>query len=604
MFPKTIHDFITEQENSFQSDEIQIGDNWNWNFRNHIQLIFHLKNGKFYTGQNDWLRAFKEIMSPIIELANWTEDLELKDIVFFIENNDKRHLSFLIKKYHDEVYSREHNLDELFDEITEQDNAYGGVLIDVSQKKERPKAIKFTRIAFCDQTDIMAGPRGFKYYFSPSKLKSMEKNGWGKQENGAEGTIDDLILVADSTKDAEGARKGTKKNQTPGKNIEVYVVFGSLPESYLKEGDENTLVDQVQIVAFYNDAKKNRRDFTLYKKKAGEDSQLFFTSDEVEGRGLGRGVGEKTIHPQIWTNFLEINKMSLLEAASKVPMATDDDAFTERNKIQNMENLEITRVAEGRRIWQIPTAAPANIAVLQNAINTWFEHSQFLGVAFDPLMGKEPPSGTTFRGQERVVAQGKGAHDRKRGKRAKFIEKIYRDVIIPQIKKEILNGKEFLSTLSADEMVWVSERMADNYANKQITEDILNGQNPRDKDQLKEEFKLNFNKDSQHSIEILKDEFRDIEIRIGINIAGKQKDLRGLADKILSIIQFAFSNLPAFQQAMQIPAMSKALNDILEYSGISPADFNLAIQKPPQVQQKPQEVSPIQSPELNIPATV
>ena len=183
MFPKTIHDFITEQENSFQSDEIQIGDNWNWNFRNHIQLIFHLKNGVFYTGQNDWLRAFKEIMSPIIELANWTEDLELKDIVFFIENNDKRHLSFLIKKYHDEVYSREHNLDELIDEITEQDNAYGGVLIDVSQKKERPKAIKFTRIAFCDQTDIMAGPRGFKYYFSPSKLKSMEKNGWGKQEN-------------------------------------------------------------------------------------------------------------------------------------------------------------------------------------------------------------------------------------------------------------------------------------------------------------------------------------------------------------------------------------------------------------------------------------
>ena len=584
MFPASIFDFITKAESEFETEEIQIGDNWSWNFRNHVQMIFHLKNGVFFTGENNWLRAFKEVMAPIIELANWTEDLEVKDVTFFIENKDKRHLSLLIKKYHDEVYAKEHNLDELFDEITEHDNTYGGVLIDISQKKERPKAIKLTKIAFCDQTDIMAGPRGFKYYLSPSKLKKMEKNGWGKEENGAEGTIDDLILVADYTKDSEGARKGTKKNRTPGKNIEVYVVFGDLPESYLKDdGDEYELIDQVQIVAAYYDQEKNRQGFTLYRKKAGEDTQMFFTSQEVEGRALGRGVGEKMIQPQIWTNFLEIHKTNLLEAGSKSLLATDDDAFTERNKVQNMENLEVTKFAEGRRIWRIPTESPTAINLLQGAVNAWYEHAQFLGNAFNSLMGKEESSGTTFRGQNQLVTQGKGPHDRKRGKRAKFVEEIYRDRIIPEIKKEILNGKEFLATLSADEMVWVCNQMAENYASKKLIDETLKGnkQYLQDKERLIEEFKQEFKKSNQKLTEILKDDFRDVEVKIGINIAGKQKDLRGLTDKILSIFQFVFANPPAFQAAMQIPGMAKSFGDILEYSGISPSDFDLAITKMP-----------------------
>lgn len=590
MFPETIFQYISSEESKFDTEEVQIGSNWRWSFKNHVQMIFHLKNGVFFSGENDWLRSFKNIMEPVLSLAYWTEDLEVKDVVFFVENSKNRILSFFIKKYHDEIYVREHDIDELFDEITESDVDYGGVLVEMITEK-RPKTLPLTRVAFCDQTDIEGGPIGFKMYLSPNKLRSMTKAGWFDEKNGASGSVEELLTMATFSKDPEGALKGARQNTVAGKSIEVYIVRGSLPVDYLDDsGDLEKTEEQLQIVAFYYDKDKKRQGFTCYRKKADEGTIQFFTSQKVSGRALGRGWGERMLHPQIWTNFLEIHKTQMLQAAAKVPLVTDDETFTNRNQIQDMENLEITTVKEGRRIFQVPTAATANIQLFKNGIDSWFEYAQYAGAAFDPLMGKEQASGTTFRGQERVVQQGRGPHDRLRGKRAKFIEHIYRKRIIPDIKKEILGGKKFLASLSGDEMQWVMDTLSENYANNELREDILNGAEPRDREMLKEEFRQQFMKDGgQKILEILAEEFKDAEINIGINIAGKQKDLAGLSDKVLSVFQFVFSNPAAFQQAMAIPGMSKAFNDILEYSGINQVEFASFAQKLPALQQQPME---------------
>lgn len=608
MTPPSIYSYIKAEENNYETEEIQLGDNWYWNMRKHVQLIFHLKNGVFYTGENNWLRAFKNIMEPLLNLAYWTEDIEVKDVVFFIENKTGRVLSFLIKKYHDEVYVRENDLDTLFDEITESDLDYGGVLVQKTASG-LPEVLPLNSIAFCDQVDALSGPTGFKYNFSPDGLRGMSQYGWGQESNGATVSIEELIQLASFEKDPPSVLSGTK-NQVPGKNIEVYIVRGNLPEHYLK--DNNNMEDyynQVQIVAFYVNKKGDKEGVTLYRKKEVEGSIKFHTSKKIYGRALGRGTGEQLLHPQIWTNFLTIHKTSLLEAASKVPLYTDDSTYQNKNKIQDMENLEITTIEENKRIYQVPTAAPANIQLYEASINEWFEHSQLTGAAFDPILGKEATSGTTFRGQERTVAQGRGLHDRRRGQRAKFIEELYRDWIIPDMVKRIKKGKEFISTLTTDELQWVSDQLAENYAFNKQKEALLKGVVPMQTETLKQMFKDSFSKKgNQHLLKILGDEFKDIEIRMGINIAGKQKDLAVLSDKILSIFQFVFANPQGFQAAMQIPALSKAFQDILEFSGLNQTDFltlatppTQAIQAAAQAEQPTQAAaSPMQ---LNTPVT-
>lgn len=589
MTPPTIYQYIKQEETSFESDEVQVGDNWYWNFRNHVQLIFHLKNGIFYTGENNWLRAFKNIMEPMLNLAYWIEDLEVKDVVFFIEEATGKVLSFLIKKYHDEVYTREHDLDKLFDDITESDLDYGGVL--VQEAKDCPEVIKLKRIAFCDQTDILGGPVGFKYYFSPDKLRSMSKYGWGDDKNGATISLDELCTLATFEKDIAGSQN-KKGNKVPGKTIEVYIVRGNLPQGYLK--DDNNMEDyynQIQIVAFYVDEKKEKQGVTLYRKKSDESSLKFFTSREVEDRALGRGVGETLLHPQIWTNFLTIHKTGLIEAASKITLYTDDTTYTNKNRIQDMENLEITTIEEGKEIHQTPNAAPTNIELHDNDIAQWYNFAQTAASANDPLLGEKSISGTTFRGQNQLVTQGRGIHDRRRGQRAKFIEEIYRDWIIPEIKKEILDGKKFMATLSMEEMTWITEQLATNLTNQKIVEmAIKTGQLPTPDEQtalIESTKSAILKKGNKHLLEILKGEFKDVEIKMGIDIAGKQKDLAGLSDKLLSIFQFIFQNPTGFQQAMQIPALAKSFQNILEASGMSIADFSSLLQAPAQPIQSP-----------------
>ncbi len=587
-----IYEYIKEQETAFETEEIQVGDNWSWSFRNHVQMIFHLKNGMFFTGDNNWLRAFKNIMEPILNLWYWTEDIDVKDVLFYIEEKEGKVLSFLVKKYHDEVYVKEHDLDMLFDEITESDVDYGGVIVQKGVDMPEVKSLK--EVAFCDQTDILGSPSAFKLFFSPSRLREMSKYGWGEESNGATISLEDLCTLASADKDSDTLSQ--KKNKVPGKTIEAYIVRGNMPDAYLKDNDDmEYYCNQLQIIAFYTKKDSTKEGVTLYRKKEEDGNIKFFTSKKVEGRGLGRGAGEIMLHPQIWTNFETIHKMGLLEAGAKVGLYTDDPTYTTKNKIQDMENLEITTIEDNKRIYQIPTASPTNIQLFTNDINDWFAYAQTAGSAQDPIMGKEGSSGTTFRGQERSVAQGRGSHDRRRGKRAKFIEEIYRDWILPDIKKQILKGKKFLATLSTEEMQWISDQVVANLVNRHIKDIILTGGiiTKEEQDALTQKLKQDFlKKGNKHLLEILKGEFEDIEIKMGINVAGKQKDLVQLSDKLLSIFQFIFQNPAGFQQAMQIPALAKSFENLLEFGGMSIIDFSSLLQAPVQQAQLPTGLNP------------
>lgn len=600
----SIYDWVKREAAAFETDEIQVGQNWYWNFRTHVQMIFHLKHGKFFTGANDWLRAFKAVMLPLLRSSYWTEDLEVKDVVFFIENADNRALSFLVKKYHDEVYTREHNLDTLFDEITVSDIDYGGAL--VQKGKDRPEVIPLNSVEFCDQTEMKGGPIGLGFNFSLDKLRSMSKVGWGKTENGATISLEDLCTLATEEKDPSGTL-GQKKNQVPGKTIKVYVVRGNLPKGWLDDTDDEKTVNQVQVIAFYTSKSKKTEGVTLYRKEDFSDGLKFHASEPVHNRALGFGDGEAIMPDQIWTNFLEIHKMEMLKAGAKVIPYTDDESWAGKNNLDEVENLEVQKIAEGRTFGLVPTIGVSNIQLYQDSINTFFEHAQLMGAAFDPILGKEQASGTTFKGQERTVAQGRGWHDRRRGQRAKFIEEIYRDWIIPDIIKEITKGKTFMSTLSADELTWVAEQLATNYANAKIKESILSGKvvTREEQEELKTVFKETFAKGGNKKlVEILKDEFDGVELKMGINIAGKQKDLVNLSDKLLSIFQFIFANPAGFQQAMQMPALSKAFQDILEFSGMNQSDFTtlMMAQKPMALPQGTQPSQPTEAMALTPPA--
>ena len=588
MFAPNIFSYITTEKTSYQTREVQILDNWSWSMVQHITTSISMKLGKFLNSSNDLKTKspFRNIVLRNLRLRYQAEDIDVKDVTLYVEDIGKQHLSFLIKKYYQDVFLIENDLDSFFDRALREKIDLGGTLVKKG-KNAVPEVIPLQEIAFCDQTDIMGSPIGLKMDFSPGKLRQMKSKGWGDKKNGATISIEDLIILASNEKDPATTQEN-QSNELPGKNIEVYVIRGDLPESYLKDkGDDELMINQVQIVAFYK-TKNGKEGTILYRAKENESIYKFHQtpSEEIYNRALGIGGAEELFDSQIWTNFAEIHKNNMLQAASKVVFQTTDEGYTNRNKIKDLENLEVTTTKDGSIIQQIPTGSP-NIQLFTQALFEWDEHGKQLSGATDPLLGKQPPSGTPFRLQERVVMEGKSLHEHRRGQFAKFVEEIFRDWIIPHIAREITKGVEFLSELSQEEFDEVVKKVSTNHARRQIIEDIISGRIPEAEEVLvaKERTKL-LEGGNRQFLKILKDELKNANIKVKVNVAGKQKNLDFLATQLGNVLRTYLSS----PQLRQDPLANKLLNQILEASGLNPIGLveQQAIQGLPQQVLQPQ----------------
>jgi len=558
----TIYDFVKKEEIKYsQSKELESG--WDWCMKDHLRRSFLYKNSQFEDRNEDrHLRPNKNIVLGILNVSYRTEGFDVKDIELFIDNPDEYWKSFLVRKYH-EKWALDNGIDTFIDEMVESYVDYGGVLVKNIGEK-RPEVIDLRTIAFCSHSELLANPFGFKRSLSQSQLREMKEAGWGEESNGADVDLEQLIVL---TKDEP--------------SIDVYEIYGVLPKEYLQ--DEYHEVDeekqdemQLQIVAYYKKKDNNKEGVTLFKSRIPDLGKMFklLKRDDIKGRALGRGGVEELFEPQKWTNWNEIKITEYLEAASKIIDLTDNPSVVSKHKkgLKDLDHHDLVEVLPGTKgVWQLDNI-PRNLPLFDRSVENWEQNAQKIGSATDPLQGETPPSGTPFKLYERQSIEAKGMHSYRRGKIAVFMDEIYRDWVLPHIQKEIVKGKTFLEELSSDEMMEISERIAENYANKVLVERVLEGKTflAGDKDILMQKSTEKFNKSNKKFIKIIKDEFKDKEIGIRTNIAGKQKNLDAMTDKLVGVLR-QWMQMRA--SGVDTSGLDNILNTILESSGLSPVMF-------------------------------
>lgn len=574
MNAQTIFDYITSEEKRYQTAKIPLNDHWDWNMRDHITLTELYMNGQLKTGKNDW-KPVKNITLPILNLQHRTEDIDVNDVQIYVDDPSKYHLSFLIKKYHDDVFVPQNRLDEYFDALNISRIDYGAGL---SKKLSgpTPEVVPLQTIAFCDQTDILSGPIGIKHFFSPDQLLDMAERGWGKKENGADCSLEDLIRLSRSEKKED---KDGRIAQTPGRYIEIYEVHGNLPKRFIDPHDMSEKYEtRLWIVAFYQKKESPEKGgVVLYTKPETESPFKLIKRDPIHGRALGRGAGEELFEPQVWVNYDMIRIQDMLDAASKTILITSDQGISKKHPtgLKDVDNLEIIEELPNSNTRQLDTF-PRNLALFEKSVTEWEQHAQNLGAAQDPVQGKEPTAGTPFKSLEEQIRQGMGLHEYRRKQYAKHLEEIYTDWIIPHIAREVTKGSRFLSELSMKELQFVTERVVENEVQRTIKRMMIDGEDLDNqieqeiRDMVKEKFAK---KGTRHFIEILKGEFKNAPLAVKVSIAGS-KQLSQMVDKLVNLIRFAFANPMGFAQVMQIPGMAESWNKIMEFSGLSQVDFS------------------------------
>src|SRR3990167_1061009 len=564
-----IFGYITVQETA-DNLPIRMNDSWDWGMKDHILTTELYTNSQLKTGKNDY-KPVKNITRPILNLQHRTEDIELKDVQIYVDDAEKYHLSFLVKKYHDDVFVQENDLDTFFDELNVSRIDFGGGLSKkISSGRE---VVPLQSIVFCDQTDILSGPIGIKHFFSPDQLMNMAEKGWGNSDNGATISLEGLIELSREEKQRDKDETITK---TPGRYIEIYEVHGNLPKRFADHSDTSGKYEtRLFIVAFYQ--KKNSDEMQgviLYTAKENKSPFKLIKRDPVYGRALGFCGGEELFEPQVWVNYDMIRIQNMLDAAAVTILKSTDPAVAAKHPsgLKNLKNLEVIDIEEGKDLNQVDTF-PRNMALFENSVARWEAHAQQMGAANDSIMGQPPTAGTPFKLQELVTAESHGLHDYRRGQFAKHIEEIYRDDYIPEIQKRITQGARFLSELSLDELQYVTDALVTSEANKFFKEKVLKGEvfSSDEVEIYKEKIKTDFKKKgNKHFIEILKGEFKDTPLAVKVVVKGKSKDLAAKTEKLVNVFRQIISN-PA---VLQIPAIGKIFNDILESSGLNPADFS------------------------------
>src|SRR3970040_1909380 len=88
MVNPSIFSYITEEESRADTEEVQVYNNFSWNLKNHVQMCLQLLGGYFVQGENNWLRPFKKVIEPIHNLKKTAQDIEVKDISLYVEENN------------------------------------------------------------------------------------------------------------------------------------------------------------------------------------------------------------------------------------------------------------------------------------------------------------------------------------------------------------------------------------------------------------------------------------------------------------------------------------------------------------------------------------
>ncbi len=577
--PTDIYAYVMQEETAYQLP-INVNDKWQWGMKEHVETTMLYKysqlTGDKKKGTIDE-KPVKNIIRPILNLQYRAEGFDVKDITLFVNSSDDYYKSFLVQKYHDR-YALEHHIDTAIDESVESYIDYGGALL--KKTKDGPEVVPWQMVAFCDQTDILSGPIALKHQFSPDQLLDQAELGWGEEKNGANATLEEVITLAQSSRTPD-KQTGTA-NKTPGKYIEVYELHGTLPSRYLNPDakDDERYTPQLQIVTFYTGTDGKKKGITLFRGKETTSPFKLILRDKIYGRALGFGGAEELFEAQIWTNYAKIRAKDMLDAAAKMLLITQDPTLAAKHPsgLKNLDNMEvIEEMANGNT--RLLDTFPRNMQLFDNSVKEWEDHAQQMGAATDALLGEDPSSGTPFQLQNLVVQQGQGLHEYRQGKLAEFWAGVYRDWIIPDIVKELAQGQEFLSDLSLDELQQVADSLVTIEANKLIKQKIFVGQviDPTQVETYKQQVRDQFMKGgSKRFIRILDGELKNAPMDVEVNVVGKQKQLSQMVDKLTNIMRFVFSTYnpqTGSFAALDDPRMVKTLNQILEFSGLSPIDY-------------------------------
>lgn len=619
---------IRDERQDFLQNEIEVVPGYNFSQYNTIKKIHLYSNGHYEKGDyeevNGVLRKkiFHQMSTWRCEVATKMIDMDIKDFVLVSNNPETDWNVFLLEKEL-KVWFKKNEMGQILNEISDELPVYGSVVL---QKTATGAKLVDLRHFYVDQaTDVLKNARyiNLRHLLSHQDLRKMGKKGWENVNEAIDkfsGKYTQGYDISGVTKSSNGSSlfwegAGVQTTQPEGAPlVEVWERYGEVPLSWFtdKESDDNEYVLAKYCVTGIDQTIKNENGvimgeegLVLYKEQIDELPFKEVHYKKTKGRWLGVGIVELLFEPQRRKNEIENQKARANELASLQIFQSRDETIAS-NITTDLQNGEILKVKS--EITPIATESRSMVA-LENQAQELENHANDLTFSRDVVSGENAPSSATLGAVQIQTQQTTAVFDYKKENIGMFLGEFIKDLVFPQIEKELNKEHVLRITGSMGELQKLRDNYATNYANRQVIEIILNGENVEDYQALYDVFKQKGLEEISKMgdkiwTEINANFFKNLDYNVDIVSTGENNNIYSKINNGNAILQL----LGADPTVITDPVKRKVLFKVMSSMGWHISELEEiekeAGQQQQLMQQNPQmqEQMPSQQPQL--PATV
>ncbi len=589
---QTITSLVKERENTYINGKSNISQYVDYSQYETISTIEAYLNSKHTSGAYDALGREKPFFNIVTAVANiWMRatDIDRKNIRFRATKQAEVIPAFLANCIL-QNWMKESNFGSFLNDWGRTLARYGSAVTKFVEK-DGMLNINVTpwNKLITDQIDFENNVKIFKFYLTPAQLRLNETYN--------QDVVESLLQSVQARKTI-----GEQNIDTLSDYIELYEVQGNLPVSMLTgdDKDEEVYADQIHIISYSG----NKEDFTLYKGKIKK--QQYHKADLIkeDGRALGIGAVEHLFQAQWMANHSVKLYKDQMELISKVIFQTADKNYAGRNALTAIENGDIMIHDVNSPLTQVNNQGH-DLTNITNFLVQWQNLGKEITSTPDAISGNTMPSGTAYRQVAILNQESHSLFELMTENKGLAIEEMFREWIIPYIRKQLNNKDEIVAMLDDAGIkqldTWYITGTANKKVNQKIIDRALEGEITTQEQQMEmtaeESAKLQgelsmmgnqrFIKPSELDDKTWKDILDINWDAIEVEITNEQSDKEAVMTTLTTVMQTVASN-PA---VLQDPNMKMLFNKILEMTGqVSTIELSTQPQATP-VQQPPQAMT-------------
>lgn len=548
---------------------IDLVDGLTFKQKDQIRTIEFYNNSKYLNGQKDELKRekpFYNILNAICDVENTAKDLDTKDIQ--ITSDDANHYleSWLLSKdiY---VWMKEENFAKTLNDMRDIHTRYGSLLVK-KVKKDGKLTLELPewKNLITDQVDIIKGAIIETHYMTANEISKMSE--WKN--------IDKVMEKL--------------KGKGSSKRVPVYEIRGEFSQATFKDAnnekyttdDEKEFSYQLYYVAGNPVESGKQEDFdtfvTLYCEDDTERVYKYLARKPKAGRSFGVGVMEEGEEAQVWTNDAVLKQARAMEYTTKVIGQTASKKLKGRNLLTETDDGTILETEENKPITALNLLPSGGLQQYNALITQWYDQLQKTTSAYAAQRGDTPPSGTPFRLQATVLQQSSSVFKTLQQELGIFITEIIEDWVMPYLATK-LNREHILAyDFSPEELKEIDNKFTARNANQRAIDAILSGKlvSQEEYDGWIENYDTFIKQTkSQRFIQIPKDFYKNLKVKVTVNITGEQRNKAATLESLNNILITYASN----PNLSTDPVASQLLTKIIELSGagISPINITSAM---------------------------